>query len=236
MAQAEHQRVYEMLLERIRTGDLAENSRLPAERSLCEIYGVSRVTIRQALLNLERDGLILRRQGQGTFVKPSKIEQPLNSLYSFSEELIRQNIHPGTKLLSLRNVPAPENVSILFGLPKGAAVRCLCRLRLANDLPYAYENSYLPVDVLGNANEEDLCRDGLYNTIRKQSGTIVDRAQETFSAVIAPQYVVQALGRKGILSVMQLERTAYAKGRPVEYSEDYVCGDKYRFRITLNRL
>ena len=231
----EHQRIYELLLSQIRSGEYAEGSHLPAERKLCELFGVSRVTVRQALQDLKNNGFIAREQGRGTYVKPSVIEQPLDSLYSFSEELMRQHLTPGTRLLSLTTVPAQGHIAAALKLEEDIPVRCLCRLRLANEIPYAYETGYIPLDVLGNATPEDICRDGLYNTMKRNANIRVESATEVFAAVLAPPHVVEHLGRKGILSVMQLERTAYCGNRPVEYCESFVCGDKFSFRITLHR-
>jgi len=67
----------------------------------------------------------------------------------------------------------------------------------------------------------------------KYGSVKIDKATETFEAVLAPQYVAEALGRKGVLSVMQLDRVAYSGGRAVEYCSGFICGDKYRFRVTL---
>lgn len=233
MEMTEYLRVQRELTNQIRSGVYPENSKLPTERELCEQFGVSRITIRQALQNMENEGVIVRQQGRGTFVKPRRIEQRLSSIYSFSEDLRKQNITPGTRMLSMITIPAQGNIQQALDLGEGVPVRAICRLRLANETPYAYETSYIPLALLNDATADEIALNGLYNTLRRCSGTVVDKASEIFEAVIAPQFIVDLLGRKGVLSAMQLERTAYCVGRPVEYCESFVLGDKYRFHITL---
>jgi len=231
--ETEYMRVKRALSREILSGAYPENSKLPTERELCEKYRVSRITVRQALLKLEEEGAILRQQGRGTFVKPRVIEQPLSSLYSFSEELKKRDIRPGTRMLSLTTVPAQPPVQKILGLEPGRLIRVVCRLRLADDTPYVYETSYIPAEFLGDATGDEIARDGLYNTMARYGGVRIDKATETFEAVLAPQYVAEALGRKGALSVMQLDRVAYGAGRAVEYCSGFICGDRYRFRVTL---
>ena len=231
--ETEYMRVKRLLSREILSGVYPENSKLPTERELCEKYQVSRITVRQALQKLEEEGHILRQQGRGTFVKPRVIEQPLSSLYSFSEELKKQNITSGTRMLSLTTVPAQPPVQRILGLEAGALIRVVCRLRLANEMPYVYETSYIPAEFLGDATGDEIALDGLYNTMQKVGGVRIDKATETFEAVLAPQYVAEALGRKGVLSVMQLDRVAFSGGRVVEYCSGFICGDRYRFRVTL---
>ncbi len=229
----EYMRVRLAILGKIQSGVYPENSRLPTEREMCTEFGVSRITVRQALQALEDDGYILRQQGRGTFVKPRVIVQPLSSVYSFTEELKKQNIKPGTRILSVSTIAVQPPVQHRLPVPAGTLLRVVCRLRLADEMPYAYETSYVPTQYLGDATGEDIAAQGLYNTIFQKSGVRIDKATETFEAILAPQYVVEALGRKGVLSVMQLDRIAYSEGRVIEYCACFICGDKYRFHVTL---
>lgn len=238
---SEYMRVKARLADEIQQGKYPVGSRLPTEREMCELFGVSRITVRQALAELENDGLIERVQGRGTFVRkpsesgqrPRKIEQLLSSMYSFSEELRKQNITPSTRVLSLTHMLAQPPLTRFLQIEPGHMVDVVLRLRLADDTPYAYETSYIPSEYLNGATAEEIARNGLYNTMKEKSGVKPDKAMETFEAAIAPEVICEALGRKGVLGIMQLERTSYFQNRVIEYCTCAIAGDKYRFRVTL---
>lgn len=227
------------LLEMIDSGLYKPGDRINTERELCDVFKVSRITVRQALSELEKEGWIQRIQGRGTFVrqhmeeKSKKMEQLLSYNYSFSEELKKNNIVPGTRVLSLTRISAQLPLAEKFGLNPGAMLDVLLRLRLADGEPYAYETSYIPSEYLNGATAEEIARDGLYNTMEKKSGIRPNKAVEIFEAAIAPGVIAEALGRKGLLSVMQIEHTAYLNQKAVEYCNSYVAGDRYRFRVKL---
>ena len=228
------------LLSDIGDGTYRPGDRLPTEREMCELFHVSRITVRQALAELEREGWIERTQGRGTFVRgqqtqpeQKKYEQLLSYNYSFSEELKKQGVTPGTRVLSLMHVPAQPPLTEKLQVEQGHMVDVLLRLRLADDMPYAYETSYIPSEFLNGATPEEIARDGLYNTMVKKSGVRPNKATEIFEAAIAPEVIAEILGRKGVLSIMQIERTACQDDRIVEYCTSAVAGDKYRFRVKL---
>ena len=238
-AQCEYVRVKMQLLQDIGKGVYALGDKLPTERQMCEMFNVSRITIRQALSELEKEGWVQRIQGRGTFVQeskkdaPEKFEQPLSSNYSFSEELRKRNITPGSRVLSLTRILAQPPLTNKLQVERGHMVDVLLRLRLADDVPYAYETSYVPSEYLNGATAEEIAQNGLYNTMMTKSGIRPNKAVELLEAAIAPDVIVQALGRKGILSIMQIERTAYYGEKIVEYCTCAVAGDQYRFRVKL---
>lgn len=227
------------LLSDIGKGIYKEGDKLPTEREMCELFQVSRITVRQALASLENEGLIQRFQGRGTFVhrsqpeKKRKFESLLNSNYSFSEELKKQGVTPSMRVLSLTRIPAQPPLTDKLMVEPGHMIDVLLRLRLADDVPYAYETSYILSEYLNGATSEEVARDGLYNTMMKKCGVRPNKAVEIFEAGIAPEFIAEMLGRKGIVSVMQIERIAYLDDKPVEYCTSSVAGDKYRFRVKL---
>ena len=242
-AQYEYITVKSKLLEDIGRGVYKPGDKLPTEREMCALFNVSRITVRQALAELENDGWVRRTQGRGTFLRhpdrnkerrrAEKFEQPLNSHYSFSEELKKQGVTPGTRVLSLTHIIAQPPLTEKLQVPPGHMIDVLLRLRLADDDPYAYETSYVPSEYLNGASSDEIAREGLYNTMEKRSGVRPNKAVEIFEAGIAPEFIAEMLGRKGIVSIMQIERVAYYDDRPVEYCLTSVAGEKYRFRVKL---
>src|SRR6476659_66204 len=98
----------EIIRERIVTGEWEPGSLIPSERELCERYGISRMTARQAITELVNEGLFYREQGKGTFVSRHKITQQLINLTSFSEDMKARGQRPGSKVVAAQMVPADE--------------------------------------------------------------------------------------------------------------------------------
>src|SRR5437764_11654208 len=120
------------LLER---GFLPAGSLLPAERVLCEQYGVSRMTLRQAMSMLERKGLIESHRGRGTFVAPKRLHKQEKEFRSFTEEIRARGGKPHSRLISFEQI-APKRVARdFFGLSEGEKVYEICRLRLTDETP-----------------------------------------------------------------------------------------------------
>ena len=225
------------LLSDIGNGVYKVGDKLPTEREMCALFQVSRITVRQALAELENDGWVQRHQGRGTFVRQrepkKKYESLLNSNYSFSEELKRQGVTPGMRVLSLTRILAQPPLTEKLMVEPNHMIDVLLRLRLADEVPYAYETSYIPSEYLNGATSEEIARDGLYNTMERKSGVRPNKAVEIFEAGIAPEVIAGILGRKGVVSIMQIDRVAYLDDKPVEYCTSSVAGDKYRFRVKL---
>ena len=228
-----YRNLYNKLAEDIASGVYLENARLPVERCLCDMYSVSRITVRQALSLLESDGLIMKYQGKGTFVRPRHFEQKLSSIYSFTNELIKMNSKPGVRVLSCKILPSELSVSEALKLEIEAPVIEVCRLRLADDEPFAYETSFIPAEYLKDASVGEIERDGLYATINKYSGLYPDHASEVFEATIASKEVAYNLRRDGKFAVMQVLRLASCNGKPVEYCRTFLAGDKYKYSVEL---
>ena len=142
--------LYQQLMSRLRddivAGVYAPGARIPSEQVLCDTYGVSRVTVRKAMLDLVQEGLLVRRQGKGTFVAQERIQRDLQQITSFSQAC-RQNGHAaGARLISAELAEASASDAEKLGLAPGSAVVEIIRLRLCDGEPVMLEiNRFLPV-------------------------------------------------------------------------------------------
>ena len=145
-----YMKLRQSLEDAIRTGRLGHGDALPAERDLADYANVSRVTVRKAVDDLVKDGLLTRKHGSGTFVvKPlSRVEQPLTRLTSFTEDMARRGLVTRSEWLE-RGLfhPSPEEMMML-GLAPGTKVARLGRLRIADDMPLAIERASISVEYL----------------------------------------------------------------------------------------
>ena len=138
------------LRDRVESGQWKAGDRLPTEAELAAQFGVSRITVRQALDRLEDDGLISRQRGRGTFVHSSvtpKIERDPERLYAFEEDILRQGMRPETRVLGLEEVPAPAHIAELLRVPAGQPALRLRRLGTASGHPLWLESRYFPLPI-----------------------------------------------------------------------------------------
>ncbi len=216
------------LEDAIQSGRLGHGAALPAERDLAEYASVSRVTVRKAVDDLVRDGLLTRRQGSGTFVvKPvSRVQQPLSQLTSFTEDMTRRGLATRSEWLE-RGLfhPSPEEMMML-GLAAGTMVARIGRLRIANDLPLAIERASLSAELLP---DPDAVTTSLYAALQKKSARPV-RAIQRISACNVKEPEAGLLAVPVGAAGLSIERISYlASGRVVEFTRSLYRGDAYDF-------
>lgn len=224
----------EILKAKILRNEWSLGEKLPSEAELCEEYGVSRITVRQALAALEREGLIVRKQGLGTFVSIPKIEQNLASFYSFSQEFKKRGLKPRTEVVDFSVERADAHLRQIFNLGAESAVYRFTRLRLASEVPIAIESTYLPVSLFPGLTKEILTESPLYEVMNIHYGITANSAQESFGAVALGEEEASIFGLPVGAPALDLERLAYSGERCVEYTRGVIRGDKFRFHVKLD--
>ena len=217
----------EILMDKIRTNEWPVNEKIPTERELCEIYQVSRITVRQALS-------VLEKEGKGTFVTTPKIEQRLTNFYSYSEEIRKMGYTPSAKVIGFDLQEADHDVGQYLKIEPGAKVYSIRRLRLANKEPFAYENSFIPYELCPELTAADIAHHGLYNTMAKY-GINPNKAVETFEAVVVSTDEAQYLEVKRNAPGLRLHRVTYENDRIIEYCQTIIRGDRYKYQIVLTK-
>jgi GntR family transcriptional regulator len=225
--------IKEILIKKIKDNEWPVNTKMPTERELCEMFGVSRITVRQALDEMKNEGYLYRKQGKGTFVTTPKLETRLNNFYSFSEEIKKMGSKPGTEIISFDVVECCDTLSQYLELEKGAKAYAIKRLRLAFDEPFALEISYIPYDMVMGMTKEEVEKNGLYNTLKNTFGITPNEATETFEAILTPSDVCPYLKVRKNSAALKLERITRAQGKIVEYCLCLIRGDKYKCKVLL---
>jgi GntR family transcriptional regulator len=215
----------------VRDGHYHANEALPSERLLSETLGVSRVTARKAIDELVSDGLVVRRRGSGNYIS-HRIEQPLQKLSSFSEELRHRGLAPSSRwLLRALARPTPEERDHL-GLAAGERVARLRRLRLADGDVMAYEATSLPESILP---DPAIVRDSLYEHLAKTRQSPV-RATQHIRAVNASAKVAKLLSITDGKAVLFTTRVGFLEsGAAIELTYSYLRSDYYDFVAELRR-
>jgi GntR family transcriptional regulator len=226
-----YHRIAETLTDRIRRGDLAPGARLDNQRQLAKSFGVTLMTLRQALELLEREHLITRRHGLGTFVAAPSIDYDILQLRRFAGDLSAKGEHVATRLLGTRFAAADPRVAEALRLPARPRVLVLERLRLVDDHPMSLQRSFLPPPLGDEVVRADLALTPLHQVLEFKLGIVITRAHETVSAVRLGRREARELGCRAGEPAFESERISYdAGGMPVVFDRVFIPGD--RFRIT----
>ena len=226
-----YHRIAESLRDRIREGDLTPGTRLDNQRALARSFGVTLMTLRQALELLERENLIARRHGLGTFVASPSIDYDILQLRRFAGDLSAQGEHVTTRMVGSRMGPADRRVTDALGLRARGRAVVIERLRLVDGHPMSLQRSFLP-PALGEAVlQADLTVTPLIQVLEFKLGVTIERARESVSAVRLGRREARELGCLAGVPAFESERVSYdAGGAPVVFDRVYIPGD--RFRIT----
>jgi GntR family transcriptional regulator len=229
-----YRRIQADLRDRIGSGDLPPGSQLETEQELMARYDVSRATVRQALAGLVADGLVEIRRGLGTYVRKAAMEHRLGGFYSYSREIERHGMRPGTQVRSLSVEEAGARVAAALGVSRGTPVVALGRIRLADDEPLVSETSYLPAARFPGLEDVDFTRHRLYDTLTVAYGVRPVRARESFEPVLMGPDEAAILGGAPGDPALRVERTTFdAEGRVIEYCRSTLRADRYHYSVEL---
>lgn len=222
--------ILERQLAALRPGDL-----LPSERVLAQRLGVARMTVRQELGRLVTDGLVVRRQGQGTFVAEPKLVQS-DHIRSFSEDMRARGKEPGARLLAIGVEEADPLVVARLGLSPGAQVVHVVRVRTGDGEPIALERANLPADRFPGLAEEDLTKVSLYELIERRWNVRLHRAEQRISAVLPDPEDARLLETSPALPAFLIERvTRDVDDEVIEYGRSLYRADRYEVLMNVYR-
>ena len=222
--------IAESLLDRIESGELRPGDRLPAERELSQTLEVNRMTVRRALQVLELQGLLMRRQGDGTYVTAPKIERQAGNLVPFTKGMQRRGYTPGAQVITFERRPAEPSVAKELQLPVSAPVYYIRRLRLINQEPVMLERFTLPVRRVPGLERYDLASRSVYEVMETEYGISVTRARQSLEPVVAAEYEAELLRVNPGAPLMLEQRLSFDQDdQPIEYGNDLYRGDRFRF-------
>ena len=231
--------IEDLIIEQVESGEISPGDTIPSEAELQKKYNVSRTTIRQAMANLAKDGIIIKKQGKGTFVsKVQKTEPNLSNLCSFSEEIMKDGGKPGSKVLELGIIGAPKHIADIFKIKKGNPVIIYERLRSIDDALVGLHTVYLNQNVLPFFDLNKLNQDNisLYQFLEKDLKIHIYVADETLKAISADENIAKILNIPIGTPIMLLKRTTYTLGgQPFEYAKIIVKGEEFQYKARLTR-
>jgi GntR family transcriptional regulator len=228
-----HYQLRQQLRALIQHGALAPGTLLPSELQLMQRAGVSRYTVRQALDDLVREGLLVRQRGRGTVVAEPPLAQKLDHVYSFARDVAAQGRRPSSRLLSFRRHRTSADLGALFGLSARERVVEVVRLRLLDGEPVIFETNRLPERAVPGLTRGDVEGGSLYELLERRYGLRVDRAEEVVRAILLDAATAGALTATAGAAGFAVDRTAFVGGKAIERRQSVIRGDRYAFHIRL---
>jgi len=226
----------QILLRQLGEKDLQPGDRLPGDHDLCNTYNVSRTVVRQALSELETEGVIERVKGRGTFVAQERTSQALvQSLTGLYEDVAARGAHLRSEVRRQEVVPADEQIAGHLGLEVGAPVVLIERLRFVDEEPWVLVITYLPHHVAPGLLHDDLREESLYGLLETKYGVHLSHGRRRVEAAIAQEDLARALGIEVGAALLVLRSVSFSGDRPIEMFIAYHRGDRSRFEVTLTR-
>jgi GntR family transcriptional regulator len=227
----------QIILSDIKERRPAPGDRLPGDHELSARYDVSRTVVRQALSELETEGVIERIKGRGTYVAPQKVsEHRVQSLTGLYEDVEARGSHLPSEVRRLEVVPADEHVTQVLAVDIGASVITVERLRFVDDEPWALVIGQLPLQIAPGLVDEDLRNQSLYVLLERKYGVALRHGERSVEASVAGLAMARNLGINPGDPILVLRSTVYGDDeRPVEMFVAYHRGDRSRFEVDLTR-
>lgn len=223
----------EIIRDMVEKEELEAGQAIPPERELCERYGVSRMTARQAVTELVNEGLLYRVQGSGTFVAEEKVRQGMGRLTSFTQDMLERGMEASSTVVGVREVEAGPVVARLLRVDPGDRIVWVRRVRNADGKPMALETSHLLHDVAGGVLDADLAARSLYDVLA-EGGVRMAAADQSYEAVPVNESESEHLGVPVGSPALLIERVTFnAEDRPFEYVKSVYRGDRYRVTTRL---
>lgn len=208
--------------------------RLPSERQLCEDYGVSRTTVRNAIADLELNGYIKRIQGKGTFVQnPAILRHNLSDYYSFTEQTKKMGKVPRTDILEYHIERVNSLVAERMSLEDEDLIIRIVRLRSSNDVPLLFETTFIEYDDFPEITKPLLEELPLYEIFEKKYGRKIYRVNEIFSVSSLNKYQADTLKVRNGDPCLKINRLSYDKeDKIIEFTVSLARGDKFNYQTT----
>lgn len=220
------------IMEDINRGVYAPNEKLPTETELCGKYGVSRITVRKAVLDLVEEGYLIRQQGKGTFVKQPKVKRELIAVNGYSEHMVASGKIPHQKVISYELCTASEDIAQKLQIPIESNILVLKRVFFDEDQPLTLDIAHYSLDLFPNLNEFVHDSTSMHAVLKKQYRITPFRNTKLINVVLATVKEAEHLQCNAGDPIYEIQKTAFnASGQPIYYSLLLMPADRVTFTI-----
>jgi len=224
-----YQQLIDVLRSALLCGEIQPGERIPTESELSTQYKVSRITVRKAIEVLAEEGLLVKKQGRGTFAEKPKFERKIIDPVSFSASCTYKGMRPGSRMLQ-RFVRSADSVEKkILGLGQEGEILYIQRLRFADNEPLLVENNYFPLPEYEFLLDKDIDSHSLYETITSESGKKISSAHKTIEITLAAKNEATLLNVKIGSPLFYLRGTVFDElNQPVHLTAQFIRGDRFK--------
>nr|WP_263620851.1 GntR family transcriptional regulator [Halobacillus halophilus] len=225
----------ELFIDRIQNGQWEADKLIPTEQELMKEFDVSRTTIRQAVSILVQEGLVEKKQGRGTIVKPRKLSGNLSQLKGFAEEVLERGQTPRSKLIRAEFKSNLHHEKSMLEIKDDEPILLIERIRMADEIPVALERTCWPKEI-GEILIKHNLDEARYYEILENYNIYLNRASEKIAAINATIDEADALGIRGGEALLEMTRLSFGVNeRPIEYTKTKYRNDQYHYSLELKR-
>lgn len=215
---------------------LRPGNRLPAERTLCKAWGLSRTTLRSALARMEKNGRLYSKQGSGSYLAPPKYTRHLQGLQSLSQSAAEQGLVVTTRLLSIKRIECDKNLARRFERTLGYLLYKIVRLRMLDGQPVMLETAYIPVERAGGLERKNLETTSLFQVLEEEYGLMPERGEEKIGITYATTDEAELMGIQEDAPLFWIVSQTYDQaGKLMEYCHTAARPDRLRITSVLKR-
>jgi DNA-binding GntR family transcriptional regulator len=227
--------LYEILKKKIESSEWPVGSQIPTEEDLCKIFNVSRATVRNAVMELVRQGYLKRQQGKGTFVQRNIVSEGLSMITSFREILFEKGLKFSTKVLA-RTVMMPiDDMDIKLRVPRDKHIIYIKRLRLIDTEPVLLQETYIPYHICPLLLEEDVETQSLFELFEKKYGIKITRVQNQIEVTYLNADEARLIGLPEASAAILLNQYFYSGETVFMYTRSIKRTDRFKFLMELQR-
>lgn len=227
--------IKEIIKQRILDGDYDVHERLPSESEMMKVFGVSRITVRQALRDLHTEGLVFSVQGKGTFVSRPKVVQDIQRLQGFGEAMNPLGYETSARVVSVQEVRPSTDVAAALSLARNTNVIELTRVRYLNREPISVDNSFFPLELGKKLLGRDLTQD-IFPMLENEFGVGLGYADLKIEAIAASDAIAQQLNVEPGSAILRIQRLVFSQvGDPIDFEYLYFRGDAFQYQVRVER-
>jgi GntR family transcriptional regulator len=224
------------LRARILDGRYTPHERLPSESELIALFGVSRITVRQALGDLQREGLLFKIHGKGTYVSKPKTFQELGRLEGFAEAMNKRGFETFNRVIAAAEVSADSRVSQHLRLALNTPVTEIRRVRYLDREPISVDLSYFENAIGNRLRQADLANRDIFALLENELGVALGKAELQIEAMLADETLADLLQIEEGAPILRMERLTFsAAGKPIDFEYLYHRGDTFQYRMRVDR-